>query len=178
MLLKAYGAENASSMIQGLKGRGERFDGPEAVGVTTEGLAHSGGWVRAVLAGAVAVAVAAAVAGCAAGLTKSSPVEAKKAAVTERSQARWVLIIDKEPAKAYDYLSKASRQVISRQDFVDRVSRTAFRSASVEKVDCSDELCKVSVRYTYDHPQIKGVGNVLQETWILEDGVYVYVWPS
>ena len=174
MLLKAYGAENASSMIQGLKGRGDRIDGPEAVAVTKDRWAPGAGWAKAVLAGAAAVVLA----GCAAGLTKSSPVEAKKAAVTERSQARWALIIDKEPAKAYDYLSKASRQVISKQDFVDRVSRTTFRSASVEKVDCSDELCKVSVRYTYDHPQIKGIGNVLQETWILEDGIYVFIWPS
>ena len=161
-------------MIQGLKRQGGRVDEAGAAVVTTGRLAPSGGWVRLVLAGAVAVAVA----GCAAGLTKSSPVEAKKAAATERAQARWALIIDKEPARAYEYLSKASRQVISQQDFVDRVSRTVFRSASVEKVDCSDELCKVSVRYTYDHPQIKGVGNTVQETWILEGGVYVFVWPS
>lgn len=174
VLLGAKGAENASSMIQGVNRRVGRIDGTEAAQVKTARMAVRGGWVNAVLAGGLAAALV----GCAGGLTKSSPVEAKKAAVTERSQARWVLIIDKEPARAYEYLSKASRQVISRQDFVDRVSRTVFRSASVEKVDCSEDLCKVSVRYTYDHPQIKGIGNVLQETWILEDGVYVFVWPS
>jgi hypothetical protein len=117
-------------------------------------------------------------AGCAGGLTKDSPVDAKTAAATERSQARWALIIDKDVARAYEYLSKASKQVISRQDFVDRLSRTVFRSASVQKVDCTEEVCKVTVRYTYDHPQMKGVGNLLLETWILEDGKYVYVWPS
>jgi hypothetical protein len=125
-----------------------------------------GAWVVAVLAG------------CAGGLTKDSPVDAKTAAATERSQARWALIIDKDEARAYEYLSGASKQVISRQDFVDRLSRTVFRSASVQKVDCTDEVCKVTVRYTYDHPQMKGVGNLLLETWILEDGKYSYVWPN
>jgi hypothetical protein len=131
----------------------------------------------ALFAGALVVVVGM-FAGCAGGITKSSPDDVKRAAATERSQGRWALIINKEPARAYEYLSKASRQVISRQDFVDRVSRTAFRSADVEKVECVEDLCKVIVRYTYDHPMMKGVGNTLQETWILEDGVYVYVWPS
>ena len=131
----------------------------------------------AFFAGVLVVAVGL-VAGCAGGITKSSPDDVKRTAATERSQARWALIINKEPARAYEYLSKASRQVITRPDFVDRVSRTVFRSAEVEKVECAEDLCKVNVRYTYDHPQMKGVGNTLQETWILEDGVYVYVWPS
>ncbi len=117
-------------------------------------------------------------AGCAGGLTKDSPVDAKKAAATERSQARWTLIIDKDAPGAYEYLSKASKQVISRQDFVDGCRARSSDRPSVEKVDCADEVCKVTVRYTYDHPQMKGVGNLLQETWILEDGKYVYVWPS
>ncbi len=78
-----------------------------------------------------------ALAGCAGGLTKDSPGDAKTAAATERSQARWALIIDKDLTGAYEYL-----------------------------------------RYTYDHPQAKGISNLLQETWILEDGRYVYVWPS
>jgi hypothetical protein len=119
-----------------------------------------------------------ALAGCAGGLTKDSPGDAKTAAATERSQARWALIIDKDLTGAYEYLSKASKQVISRQDFADRLSRTTFRSAKVEKIDCVGEVCKVAVRYTYDHPQAKGISNLLQETWILEDGRYVYVWPS
>lgn len=128
-------------------------------------------------AGALVVLLGA-LAGCAGLLTKDSPAEVKEQAARERSQARWALIVGKETGRAYDYLSKASRQVISRTDFVDRVSRTTFRSATVEKVDCSAELCRVNVRYTYDHPMMKGVANTLQETWILEDGVYVYVWPS
>jgi hypothetical protein len=174
VLLGANGAENASSMIKGIKRRNGRIEGTGAARVKTARRAVRGGWASVVLAGALAAVLA----GCAGGLTKGSSVEEKSAAVTERSQARWNLIIEREPARAYDYFSKASRQVISRQDFVDRVSRTLFRSAKVEKVDCSAELCKVTVRYTYDHPQIKGVGNVLQETWILEDGVFAYVWPS
>lgn len=174
VLLWANGAESASAMIQGMKRRYGRIDGTKAARVKTALNAVRGGWVNALLAGSLAAVLA----GCAGGLTKGSPVEAKKAAATERSQARWTLIIDKEPARAYEYLSKASRQVISRPDFVDRLSRTVFRSAKVESVVCSEDLCKVTVRYTYDHPQIKGVGNVLQESWILEDGVFVYVWPS
>ena len=122
-------------------------------------------------AGALVVLLGA-LAGCAGLLTKDSPAEVKEQAARERSQARWALIIGKETGRAYEYLSKASRQVISRTDFVDRVSRTTFRSATVEKVDCSAELCQVNGALHLRSPDDEGcreyvAGNLDTRGWRL-----------
>jgi hypothetical protein len=115
-------------------------------------------------------------AGCAAVITKDSTPEVKREAVQEQAKARWELIIKGQADKAYGYFSKASRQVISRDDFVARMSKTAFRTAAVEKVECSEESCRAWVRITYDHPMMKGVGLTMQENWVLEDGKIWFVW--
>jgi hypothetical protein len=115
-------------------------------------------------------------AGCAAVVTKDSPAEAKREAVRERALARWELIIKGQADKAYDYFSSASRQVISREDFAARMSKTAFRTATVEKVECSEESCRAWVRITYDHPMMKGVFQTMQESWLLENRNAWFVW--
>ena len=129
-------------------------------------------------AGRAAVAVAAAliVAGCAS-IGRNSSDEAKRQAVTDAASARWAVIIKGEPELAYDeFMSKGSRQVITRGEFVERMRITAFRTAAVEKVECAAESCQASVRITYDHKLMKGVGNTLRENWIIEDGKVWYVW--
>jgi len=127
---------------------------------------------------AVAAALSAALlfAGCATAITRDSPAEAKREAVRERALARWELIIKGQAGTAYEYFSKASQQVMSRGEFVARMSSTAFRTAAVESVECSEESCQAWVGITYDHPMKKGVRNRMQENWILEGGAVWYVW--
>lgn len=115
-------------------------------------------------------------AGCAGMITKDSPAAAKQEAASARALAKWNLILAGNAAAAYDYLSPASRKVIDRKEYVARMERTAFRSASVDKVDCAAEVCQVWVVVTYDHPMIKGVRTPLQENWILEDRTFWFVW--
>jgi hypothetical protein len=125
-----------------------------------------------------AVLVVAVLAGCAT-ITGSSSDEDKRKAVTERAAARWALIIRGQPGVAYDeYMSKGSRQVVSRGDFVDRMKATTFRSAVVEGVECAADLCRAGVRITYDHSLMKGVGNTLRENWVIDDGQVWYVWSQ
>ena len=117
-------------------------------------------------------------AGCAT-VTKESSGDEKRKVVTERASARWALIIGGDAGAAYDgYMSKGSRQVIPRSEFVGRTTSTAFRTATVEEVECAGESCKVSVRITYDHRMMKGVRNTLREDWVIEDGQVWYVWPQ
>jgi hypothetical protein len=117
-------------------------------------------------------------AGCAALVTKDSPAEAKREAVRERALARWDLIIKGQADKAYDYFSQGSQQVISRDEFAARMKVTAFRTAVVEKVECSEESCRAWAHITYDHRIMKGVGLTMQESWVLERGNVWYVWPQ
>jgi hypothetical protein len=124
------------------------------------------------------VLVVAWLAGCAT-LTKDSPEADKRKVVDARASARWALIIRGDSGAAYDdYMSKGSRQVISRNDFVERMKVTRFRSASVENVECGSESCKLSVRITYDHKLMSGVRNTLRENWVIEDGQAWYVWSQ
>jgi hypothetical protein len=114
--------------------------------------------------------------GCAGTVTKDSPIEARQEAAGVRAAAKWNLILAGNAAGAYEYLSPASRKVVDRTEFVARMQRTAFRTATVEKSDCSVEVCQVWVAVTYDHPMMKGVRNTLRENWILENGTFWFVW--
>jgi hypothetical protein len=133
-------------------------------------------WVRSVrwVGGSLCLGLVA----CAPLVANDSPVEVKREAVRERATARWDLIIDGRAVVAYDYLSKASQQVIARDGFAARMSKTAFRTAVVQTVECSPETCQASIRITYDHPMMKGVGLTVLESWIIEGGKYFYVWPQ
>lgn len=123
-----------------------------------------------------AVAVVLCLAACAT-IGRNSSDEEKRRAVTDAALARWAMIVKGEPGQAYDeFMSKGSRQVISRGEFVERMRITAFRTAAVEKTECGAESCQASVRITYDHKLMRGVGNTLLENWIIEDGKVWYVW--
>ena len=124
------------------------------------------------------VLVVAFVAGCAT-IAKDSSDEDKRKAVSESVVARWALIIRGDAGAAYDeYMSKGSRQVISRGEFVERMKVTTFRTARAEQVECAVESCKASVQITYDHKLMQGVRNTLHENWIIEDGHVWYVWSQ
>ena len=110
-------------------------------------------------------------------VSTSSSDESMRKVVSERAMARWALIINGNPGAAYDqFMSKGSRQVIARNDFVDRMRATTFRTASVVQVECAVESCSVSVAITYDHRLMSGVRNTLRENWVIEDGQFWYVW--
>jgi hypothetical protein len=129
---------------------------------------------RARIAGAVLMV--ALLAGCAA-LSAGSPDEVRSKVVAERAAARWALIIAGDAGAAYDgYMSKGSRAVISRGEFMARMRVIAFRTATVEKVECAADSCKATVEITYDHKLMKGVSNTMRETWIIEDGQARFVW--
>jgi len=115
-------------------------------------------------------------AGCAELVTKDSPPEAKREAVRERALARWDLIIKGQPDKAYDYLSRGSQQVISRDEFAARMKVTAFRTADVQKTECSESSCRAWVHITYDFKIWKAVDLTMQENWLIENGNVWYVW--
>lgn len=119
------------------------------------------------------------VAGCALPVTKESSPDRKREAVTKRAEARWALIIAGDPGAAYDaFMSRGSRQLIPRTEFVTRMGRLAYRSAKVEKVECAVEACQVAVAISYDHPMKKDVRNVLSENWIIEDKQIWFVWSQ
>lgn len=133
---------------------------------------------RRVWARAVAVSAGLMLAACSTvgGVTAESPLAVKQAAVTERAKARWQAVIDGEITKAYGFLSPGSKAVTSLENYRAKARLAGFRAADIESVACETETCKVKIRVTLDHRLMKGLPLSVEETWVLENGHYWYVW--
>lgn len=121
------------------------------------------------------VAAVVAAAGCGSmggGVSSDAPVAEKERVVRERANARWQALIRRDYASAYGFLSPASRSSISQPAYKARFEPAEYRAATVEKVDCASEVCKVKVQLTFDLPAAKGRGLVvsLDEDWIIDQG--------
>lgn len=110
------------------------------------------------------------------GVSKDSPEEVKVAAVTKQVEARWDALIAGDVAKSYSFLSSGSKATTSLELYRAKARLSGFRAAKIEKVDCGQEICKVSMRVTLDTRKMKGLPLPATETWILEGGEYRYVW--
>ncbi|SRR5439155_3190867 len=105
-----------------------------------------------------------------------SPNEQKSAAVRERAEARWQALIRDDIPAAYGYLSPATRDVVSLDQYRARTARRSFRDAKVDAVECEGELCKVKIKLTFDRARMKGIVTPLDETWIIEQGQFWFVY--
>ena len=108
------------------------------------------------------------------GFSASSPVEQKNASVRERAISRWQALIGNDIPRAYAFLSPATREVVSLEQYSAKVARGSFRAAQINSVECQAELCKVEVRLTYDRARMKGIETPIEETWIIEQGQFWY----
>lgn len=116
---------------------------------------------------------------------KSAP--SREQLVEQRAQARWDLLVKRDFAKAYDFLSPGYRQLQSREvyeaDF--SVRPVKWSAAKVQTVTCpaQTEYCVVDVVIDYDvQSPLPGVGTLhssapLQERWVLSGDTWYHV-PS
>ena len=177
-------ARGAGRIVQNLAtvGRGEAFEVQRLsirarAEVWGKGIARYG---RRLGIGGGKWLVASVLVGCASlgGVTASSPPEVKQAAATERTKARWQAMIANDVSGSYSFLTEASRKVLSLDAYKARARLSGFRDAKIESVICEAEMCKVTVMVTYDHRLMKGIKAPIEETWVLENGQYWYVWPA
>ncbi len=126
----------------------------------------------------VAVVAVAVLAACAtpARVTEESPDDVKKAAVTERANARWQAVIESDAEKAYGFLSPGSKALTSFDAYKAKARLVGIRAAELESVTCEAEMCKMKFKVTFDHRLMKGLVLPVDETWVLENGQYWYVW--
>jgi hypothetical protein len=124
----------------------------------------------------VLVVASMAVGGCAStgltGLDKDSPAAVKQATVGKRAEERWQAVIRGDYAGAYAYFTPASREVIPAAGFAARMAVIPYRAAKVDKVECEQEVCTVSLTLTYDFPPMRmtNIATPLQESWLIERG--------
>ncbi|MCS6997691.1 MAG: hypothetical protein NZ533_12260 [Casimicrobiaceae bacterium] len=97
-----------------------------------------------------------------------------EALVRARAQARWTAIAERRFDDAYEFLSPASRLVVSREQHAWGYARLAYRDIELEKVVCRNGSCRVSVFVTTDM-EIPRVGKtplrtIVTEPWDVQDG--------
>jgi len=109
-------------------------------------------------------------------VSADTPTEQKSAIVRERAEARWQALIKDDIAAAYGYLSPATRELVSLDQYKARVARGTFREVKINDIKCEAELCKVTLLLKSDHPRMKGMVTPLDESWIIERGQFWYVY--
>jgi hypothetical protein len=120
-----------------------------------------------------------ALAGCA---TTSGPVgsealpqgeltpERQAEIVKKRFQERWDAMIARDYAKAYTYLSPATRALVTEAQFTSRFSKGSFKKAEFQEAKCEENVCMVRFLLTYDHAVAKGITTPTGEKWFFRDG--------
>jgi hypothetical protein len=114
-------------------------------------------------------------AGCAT-LSADSPPEQKQKVVAEKAQARWDALIKGDVDAAYQFLSTGSKAATPLPVYKGRIKPGMWRAAKVDKIDCEQEICKVTMLITYDAKLMKGLQTPVPETWIVENGSVGYVY--
>ncbi|MFT3817638.1 MAG: hypothetical protein QM750_08445 [Rubrivivax sp.] len=126
---------------------------------------------RRIARGAVLLGLLSLLAACAM-QAPATPEEAVRA----RAQARWNALLAGDLQQAYQFLSPASRALISFQVFRARFGSTVtWKSAEVFKVVCEQpDHCLATVKVTYrpllPRGSIKDIETGVDEVWLLESG--------
>ena len=94
------------------------------------------------------------------------PPDARRKAVESRVNERWSALIKGDLQGSYGYLSPASRETLSFEQYQTVTRKTGFRDAKIESIDCDADACKVKLWITYDHRLMKSISTPLEETWV------------
>jgi len=125
------------------------------------------------LIAAVAVLGLLALTGCATTPVPSNGAltpEQQSEIVKKRFQERWDAIIAKDYAKAYEYLSPATRKMLTLEQYQPIAARGAFQKAEFREAKCADDVCMVKFMLTYDFGRVKGATSLTGEKWFFQDG--------
>ena len=130
---------------------------------------------------AIPVLLALLLAACASGGASSgaSPEET----VMKRAAERWQFLIDRQPERAWDYLSAGVQSTQSRDDYARGMKTRPVRWLVVEPLgaECEQSRCDVSIKLEYEIT-IPGGGagptrapSWISERWILQGRSWVHV---
>jgi len=103
-------------------------------------------------------------------------LDARKALVTQRINARWAALIKGDLDQAYTFMSAGSQEALPLNVYKVKTKPGLWRAVRIDSMECEPEICQVKMTLTYDHQMIKGVQTPFQETWILEKGNAWYVY--
>ena len=110
------------------------------------------------------------------GVTVESPLEVKQKVVMERANARWQALMKGDAETSYSFFSSGSKAIGSLEFYKVRARLKGFRAVDMHSAACEAEICKVKLTVTLDHRLMKGIPLDVEESWVLENGQYWYVW--
>jgi len=128
-----------------------------------------------VKAGALAALLAGGMAGCAGIVRDTGGRQDPQQQVRELATARWNALIAGDLARAYEYLSPGTRDVMSLDMYKNRIRTGMWKKASVDAVLCENDRCGVTMVIEYSYRDIKSVETRLSEDWLQEGGKWWYV---
>jgi len=110
------------------------------------------------------------------GVTAESPLEVKQKVALERANARWQALMKGDAETSYSFFSSGSKAIGSLEFYKARARLSGFRAVDMHSAVCEAEICKVKLTVTLDHRLMKGIPLDVEESWVLENGQYWYVW--
>lgn len=107
---------------------------------------------------------------------------ASQATLKQRVEQRWAYLVDREAAKAWDYLTPGYRATITRQEYAGRMNHRPINwtSANLTKLECpTASKCTAYVMVNIKL-MVPGIGpsasfSPLKETWLLLDNQWYYL---
>ncbi len=127
--------------------------------------------------GVVALSLCIGVMGCAGssgGSTSAVQINPQKV-VADLAAARWEALIKGDFAKAYNFLSPGTREVMSLDLYKTKIRGGNLKKANVDHVTCEQDQCKVLMAIEYSYRDIKSIETRLDENWLRQDGKWWYV---
>ena len=98
--------------------------------------------------------------------------------VKRKAQQRWDAVIGTNLKSAYDFMSPASRSVMSYEAFDKSIKRGFHKAARVTEVRCpSRELCDVSLEIEYEFSG-RRMKTPLYEKWVKQDSDWWYLYQK
>lgn len=90
--------------------------------------------------------------------------------VRERATARWNALIAGDLAKAYEYLSPGTRDVMTLDLYKKKTRTGAWNKVNVDTVTCERDRCDVSVLVDYRYRELKSIETRVNEVWLQDGG--------
>ncbi|MHB9101634.1 MAG: hypothetical protein ACYC2E_09000 [Sulfuricella sp.] len=128
-----------------------------------------------VKAGALTALLAMGLAGCAGIARDAGGQQDPRQQVSERASARWDALIAGDLAKAYEYLSPGTRDVMTLDLYRKKIRTGAWQKAKVDTVSCERDRCEVVMLIEHSYRDMKSIESRLNEVWLQEGGKWWYV---
>jgi hypothetical protein len=109
------------------------------------------------------------------GVTVESPLEVKQKVAMERANARWQALMKGDAETSYSFFSSGSKAIGSLEFYKARARLSGFRAVDMHSAMRGGDM-QVKLTVTLDHRLMKGIPLDVEESWVLENGQYWYVW--